>query len=789
MAADDETGDNNAVSTGPSSMSDKRAGRRSPSVAEGKRHGGEALRARPESPSLNYAGHGGSNGVVTLVEAVMLSTTVPPAAGNSNTHPQTFARPIFASPTAVLTGLLPPMGSDFDEALHVFAGTICALQAVVRIVGEDGERVNIFCHEVVMEGKTIKQLDVRNLGPLETMDSSLGSVYLVTLCPFVISERCGSSRRLQIFDFQQRLVFTREWNFEVGMLNDDAVDWLRASHVSLPQLIESDASSSSRHDAGPKEARPSTEAKVFYPHETAGHSRIGSFSTSFLELEDDSHRLSRSDSIITLDSSRSSRGASHGPKTVDMIAQVGFWLYGTKFGQIMMANANDPRENAKTFFSPSPIWMLGIRFVNDKWNSSQWKRVVCLGSVQRVIPFVSSRQDRLHPMQGPIPEDAYVLRETLSLRPAIVIEALIPLLASWLEANKWEAGYELLEGPTIVLQAGQAETRFSIVLQVIDAEVVLNCRIVASQTDAMKARTCFVDILSELMSLISAEGHGSTSLEFLLLRAVGASVEMKPALHSLIRIYPSQHLEASLDDRARHVLLWSDHIHDWIMRDLVHGSFSHHDGPHDNVALFIKSPLMDIESMPIDILKLALYLVDDGTWRFALSHVDTGSWFCFKASSREHFSDILSWLTTLIKAAMNQAEECVDCALQTPKSAPYSFPLSEPSSPSSLTPKRLETPGKSLLESTSGRRRKKVDAQLGMDAFWRAFEALFWFTYRKDFPRLVPSILSSDVGFGCMIRAGQSMMAEALARLYLGRVRSLAKIFADPQLTERYQMV
>lgn len=76
-----------------------------------------------------------------------------------------------------------------------------------------------------------------------------------------------------------------------------------------------------------------------------------------------------------------------------------------------------------------------------------------------------------------------------------------------------------------------------------------------------------------------------------------------------------------------------------------------------------------------------------------------------------------------------------------------------------------------------------------MDAFGGAFEALFWFTYRKDFPRLIPSILSSDVGFGCMIRAGQSMVAEALARLYLGRVRHLHKIFSDPVLTGRYKMV
>lgn len=61
-----------------------------------------------------------------------------------------------------------------------------------------------------------------------------------------------------------------------------------------------------------------------------------------------------------------------------------------------------------------------------------------------------------------------------------------------------------------------------------------------------------------------------------------------------------------------------------------------------------------------------------------------------------------------------------------------------------------------------------ADDEAEQAAFTTTFRQLFWVTYRRGFPAIGRSGLTSDTGWGCMIRTGQMAVAHALQRQLLG---------------------
>ncbi|KAG0207987.1 Cysteine protease atg4b [Mortierella sp. GBA30] len=53
--------------------------------------------------------------------------------------------------------------------------------------------------------------------------------------------------------------------------------------------------------------------------------------------------------------------------------------------------------------------------------------------------------------------------------------------------------------------------------------------------------------------------------------------------------------------------------------------------------------------------------------------------------------------------------------------------------------------------------------------FMMDFQSRLWFTYRKDLARIEPSFYTCDSGWGCMMRTGQSLLAQGFIQVMVGR--------------------
>lgn len=86
--------------------------------------------------------------------------------------------------------------------------------------------------------------------------------------------------------------------------------------------------------------------------------------------------------------------------------------------------------------------------------------------------------------------------------------------------------------------------------------------------------------------------------------------------------------------------------------------------------------------------------------------------------------------------------------------------------PNSSPPYALNSSSSGISIKESKGKQKSGESKRTKDDFLEMCRTLSFFSYRKDFARLDGYQVTSDVGWGCMLRTGQMLLASALQRLY-----------------------
>lgn len=665
------------------------------------------------------------------------------------------------------------------DVIFVFPNTQLGLAITFTVKGAASPLAISFCEYVTDNEGTIRRSYIENMGSYS--DSNEDEAYHYTTIPLHIRPEdpvaTRSAYHASMFDSSQAVLYSARWHILLRSISPLALRWLQQEHLKSGVFYEIQQPPASSEPQSPKSASADDGFLEVSRSFAASPSQLSSAPTTPSDHQ--------SDKLVA-------EAASQPAASVDIIHQVGTWFHSTRLGQFI-SNApfiDDAMEGEDMFtdikvspfvqsalLNKSPIYLLGTMYslISTKAASSMppsqapsYRLVHCHNVQYGRITRISPRSKALMLREILICKEVFDAAQTARMTRSIM---------DWLSQNGWTikengthglAAYTALHGLgpkglaciELIIGSSVEDSVFELVAyHTVDGDDSPSPRPTAKTVQI--ANACVSASFIEILVYISQKLGIAPLLTLQETRNCSLALEPEFVHSQDTRLALSTPRSRSFDGR---ILLWSDHIHGWILQRIAVTDAG------TTMAQLIDSAQQI--SISHDNVK-SIRWCSDNSLRFSI-HSGHVTLRCRSLSASE-FRHICAAFASAIP-------ELLDASGRSPSNEP----ARRPSYPSvkDLYPSHLEI---SRGEESSAEEESAVNfGSTGKDAsdyadnteihnlsileeFLADFRSRFHFTYRKGFPRIAPTLLSTDLGWGCMLRSGQSLIAEAFSRCRFGR--------------------
>lgn len=393
------------------------------------------------------------------------------------------------------------------------------------------------------------------------------------------------------------------------------------------------------------------------------------------------------------------------------------WLYGSRLGQYVLNNIDQSNQRRpKNAFKPAPIWLLGVLYSLRPTNLDAFKPSSLVAAKSAAtLAFVRSQY-------GP---RMLEFRRTLVFKAAGSVPTLLQAALAWALQHGWALVSQSKFALGVVLGGARLDLQaFSFDGLVLEVRFSVDAAASISPPLALFAETLKHLQMSGMIETRPLSGDWSGTL----FNDPEGNVVHVP--------FAWERVQSAGASPQGECYVWDSGTGEWVLCRF--GTTSHG-------VLWCTTLCGDFR-----VVELALPQT--------VFHAGSNQILLVQANGREHFLQIpdLQLFSSL----------CSKWYLLAAKPAQDRAPLSSAVAfRKTFEMKRIQLSQERRLEVG---RRHALNTDL-IQEFLLDFSSRFWFTYRRDLPRIASTIVTTDAGWGCLLRCGQMMVAEAYARILMGR--------------------